>query len=262
MFITALTEKKDLLKELLESEVPDAVCVPEELFSAAELSAWRRRLRDAGKQCIFALPHVFRGRTAARLEKSIEEMAALEPDAWLLRSLDEAAFLAEKKIGGQKIFDAGIYSWSRRAVRELKADGADLLTAPLELNASELSERGLEDSELVVYGYYPAMLSAGCLHVTRGGCVRKEKSYTADWLTDRTGARFPVVNHCRDCYNIIYNSVPVWLLDEPGLPARIRFEFTIEGPGEAARILSDFAKGDRKPGRRAFTRGHYRRGVE
>ena len=92
------------------------------------------------------------------------------------------------------------------------------------------------------------------------------------YLKDRLGNRLPVKNHCRFCFNTIYNSNPLSLLDEAeeilGLrPACCRLNFTVESREETAAVLKLFEETyrDGKKGKEnipGFTRGHYRRGVE
>ena len=53
----------------------------------------------------------------------------------------------------------------------------------------ELARRGMEDSELMVYGRLPMMVSAQCLTKTVKGCTGKPGWM---YLKDRKGKRFPV----------------------------------------------------------------------
>ena len=46
-------------------------------------------------------------------------------------------------------------------------------TAPVELNSWELEELGIQEMELVVYGYLPVMVSAGCVRKNTFGCTGK-----------------------------------------------------------------------------------------
>ena len=76
-------------------------------------------------------------------------------------------------------------------------------TAPLELNSRELEEKGICGEELMVYGNIPMMVTAQCLKKTLEGCTGRPELL---WMKDRKGKEFPVKNHCRFCYNTIYNS--------------------------------------------------------
>ena len=89
----------------------------------------------------------------------------------------------------------------------MKKAGFSEFTAPAELNESELKILGLETAELTVYGYRPVMISAQCIMKTRGKCT-KNSSFTQ--MKDRIGEEFLVQNRCDECYNIVYNSAPLY----------------------------------------------------
>ena len=114
------------------------------------------------------------------------------------------------------------------------------------------------------------MTSAQCTAKTTGRCRKRtcpserrrntEPEFRS--LTDRKQADFMEDSHCRFCYAVIHNSVPLWLCDRiPDGVRRIRFRFTDETPEQAVRILERTAAGDVRPPER-FTRGHFARGVE
>ena len=64
-------------------------------------------------------------------------------------------------------------------------------------------------AELVIYGYYPIMVTAQCPISTAEGCSHTPK-LTA--LKDRTGALLPVKNRCAFCQNTISipSPCPLW----------------------------------------------------
>ena len=142
-------------------------------------------------------------------------------------------------------------------------------TLPLELNDRELKERGCGASELIAYGYLPLMITAGCLHKTVEGCDRKEGKRM---LTDRYKKEFPAVNYCRYCYNVIYNSEPLSLLNSGNeikrlAPAVLRLCFTWEDRKETRRVLERyirvFCKGEKSDKtEESYTKGHLKRGVQ
>lgn len=101
------------------------------------------------------------------------------------------------------------------------------------------------------------------------GC-RHEEGYTE--ITDRHGNHFKVRMRCRDCYNVIYNPVPLYLFDLQeeiaGIaPEWIRFQFTDENAEQTARILLSCSEREtnsalQKPAFDAYTRGHFHRGIK
>jgi putative protease len=124
---------------------------------------------------------------------------------------------------------------------------------------------------MVVYGYYPLMTSAQCVHGNTKGCDKKPGLC---YLGDRYRAQFPVKNVCGACYNVIYNSLPVMLfaqmeqLLQEGIFA-FRLDFTVEEPAQAREVLQLFdafcdgsCQSYPKQWQDRYTNGHYKRGVE
>ena len=92
------------------------------------------------------------------------------------------------------------------------------------------------------------------------------------YITDRLGNKFPVKNYCKYCYNIIYNSAPIVLLDQKNEirslePSGIRLNFTLEKERDMEQILESYKnvfledKEIPMPDI-SFTRGHFKRGVK
>ncbi len=123
---------------------------------------------------------------------------------------------------------------------------------------------------VTVYGRLPLMLTERCA-ISDGGAVcpfggaggrrarvvkkaarsAGEKScdgaYCRAYLTDRTGARFPVVG-LEDCSNIIYNSVPTYMADKKEFFAlcradRLHFVFTTETREECGGVIRAYIDG-------------------
>ena len=122
----------------------------------------------------------------------------------------------------------------QKAVEFLKKAGINGTTISLELNSQEIREICTPASEMVVYGYAPMMISAGCVKKSIGRCDGKE-SITR--LKDRYQKTFYVKNYCDTCYNIIYNTAPLVLLEQIGEIEEmgiheIRLHFTIEDTEE------------------------------
>lgn len=262
MLINVSIENPAILDELLEIPEVNGVYLPGERMTEAELYSTAERCRCRGKSCYYAFPYVFRQNAREYYEETVGTLKEAGFDGWLLRSLDEAAFAIEQDLPGLRIADAGLYTWNQASVRGVRQLQIGIMTAPYELNLRELSARGWEDTELVVYGRIPVMITAQCPLRERDGCQRGRREYRMTPLRDRKKSCFLSENRCRFCCNVIYNSVPLWLLDrEDFFPDRIRFLFTAEKPGEPSRLLWQFLRGERtSPG--PFTRGHITRGVE
>ena len=151
----------------------------------------------------------------------------------------------------------------------MKKQGIGQGTAPVELNDRELARLGIEEQAFIAYGYQPVMVSAGCIQKTSASCDGKSGVLT---ISDRYQKQFAVRRYCRDCYNVMYNSAPLFLADKAEeikslRPAEIRLDFTMEKKeqvGEICKIYADaFMKGRRmEPQIQEYTRGHFKRGVK
>lgn len=224
--------------------------------------------REDGVRICAALPQVVRGGQAARIREMAEKISRdFEGVGFLARDLEGLAVLMEGISPDRLIADAELYTMNR-AARDYFGGKVFRATAPLELNAHELSERGCAGDEVVVYGRAPLMISAQCVQKTGHGCDRAGRVLE---LVDRKGARFPVVCSCHFCYNTIYNSLPTSLLgDLPAVcslkPAVLRMDFTVESGREAAEVVRQFARSllQKQTGTlpQKTTRGHFHRGAE
>ncbi len=249
--------------------------------------SWRKtveRIHAAGHKASLALPFVLRKEASDYLLKQKKEWQEAGFDSCLVRNLDEAAWLMEQAeeersgkekndnrnglLPGERVFDAGLYAWNREAAARLLQLGADILTLPVELRKEELLERGiLPSDEMVIYGRLPLMISAQCTAKTTGHCRkgREENIFETPGfrtLTDRKKADFLEDSRCRFCHTVLYNCLPLWLLDRvPESVRRVRFAFSDEKPEEAVSLLQAFLEGHPVPPA-FYTRGHFGRGVE
>lgn len=291
--IVSLEDPAGLLAAAGHPEV-DAVYVDSTGFGAETWKDAVSACRREGKACGLILPHIFRLEAERYLLDHQEELRSAGFDCFVVHSLEEPGFLAE--VGLQsvpQVYDANLYAMNRQAAGILRKAGACRLTLPFEENSRELEQlvraeheaweghgaNGAQGAhgmygkalpwELVVYGHYPAMVSAQCIVRTTKGCTGKPEVLR---LKDRMGKELPVKNHCRFCYNTIYNPSPLSLLGQRDAAARlapqaVRLSFTTEPPEELTGIISRFAEEfryGRDAGRQDgdFTRGHFKRGVE
>jgi putative protease len=261
--LSVVLHHKEITKVLLEWK-------PDDIKKLADAAS---RCHRAGKLCYLQLPHIFRASDRNKLLKQMEDILTAKIDGIVVRNLDEIGFLRALKLSIPIQCDASVYVWNHMARDFIKKflpsdeQGNVMFTAPLELNNKELADIGCADMECIVYGYLPMMVSAGCIRKTTTGCTGKT---TLSWLKDRKNQYLPVLNFCNSCYNIIYNSVPMVLLDKGQQvqklqPASIRAAFTIETSQQVEQVLqwviSAFAKGESVQVDIPFTRGHFARGV-
>ena len=228
------------------------------------------KIKDSGKQVFLILPVIFREPTRNRYEQIYEELTGLPLDGFLIKNYEEAGFLLRKGYTGIMMADHNLYTYSNYAQRAFADCGIVQNTIPLELNQKELRSRDNSQSELLIYGYLPLMVSAGCLHKSLHRCEHREEIY---YIKDRYGKEFAVKNHCQDCYNVIYNSSPLALFGMSREmkrlhPASCRIHFSMESVKEAKRILGFYrevfleGKVWDKNSMKDYTNGHMKRGVE
>ena len=149
----------------------------------------------------------------------------------------------------------------------------------MELNEKELFHRDSRDSECIIYGYLPLMISAQCVRKNAGQCDGQEKAMI---LRDRYDKMFTSSCIChpwktgttkgRDyCYNIIYNSIPYGLLRESSKVKKLRRRISAPCfyPGirrrnraDPERICRSISPGTVSAPSREFTKGHFKRGAE
>lgn len=91
-------------------------------------------------------------------------------------------------------------------------------------------------------------------------------------MKDRCQKSFQVKNCCEECYNIIYNTAPVVLIDQKReierlAPAALRLAFTLEDEQRTRQMLALYQevflnKAEIGELPFEFTRGHFKRGIK
>lgn len=236
--------------------------ITRESYKGAGLRAYVQKGHANGKEIYYSMPHIFRERTKKKYEANYQNLLACGFDGFLVRSLGELQFLKDMGYDGAIVSDYNLYQWNEYSKQFFAEQGIAMGTAPLELNANELRELTISDSELLIYGYIPVMVTAQCIKKSASGC---DKSYARDTIKDRQQKKMVVKSCCDYCYNLIYNTVPLVLFDckeeiQSLHPKAVRISFTSENQSMTAQILNKSIAhaelGD------AFTRGHFKRGVK
>jgi len=240
-------------------------------FSLEEIASAVKMGNEKNVEVFIALPYILRANAKAMLEKEIDTLREIEPGGYLFRNLESFFYLKNKGINIKKvIFDSNIYAFNNETIKYYKSIGADIITASYETNGNEFKLLDRSFMEINVYGYFPVMLTAGCVRKTMNKCLKtllsadeacklKSKDTT---IVDRKSSSFTVRTVCRYCYNIIYNSVPIGLfqnideLEALGF-CGYRISFTTESPEEIENILLNY-----KNLKSNYTKGHFKRGVE
>lgn len=223
----------------------------------------------ANKEIYLAFPHIFRSKTIQKYTEMYSKLMDLQLDGILIRNIESFEFLKEHDYKGNIAADHNLYEFNSYAKEFWIDKNLESHTAALELNYKELKDVGLENSELIVYGYLPMMISAQCIMKTTSGC-KKERGRLV--FKDRYQKEFTANNNCEYCYNVIYNTSPLMLLDQKQeihelAPKALRLHFTIESAEEVNEILkiyeNVFIKNKKEiETKQDFTRGHFKRGIK
>ena len=224
-----------------------------------------KKAQALGKEFHLILPAIMRNSSMRFYQDKIVELILKGIHGFVVKNYESLQFLRELNQDLiEKITitaDHNLYSYNDSAKEELADLGVAFDTIPLELNRKEIFGRNNKNSQMIFYGYAPLMLTAGCVHKNTQSC---DKTPQIMYLKDRYKVYFPVKNHCKDCYNVVYNSLPTLLfkeqkeLEEKGVRA-FRFAFTLETKDEVRKVFNLF-QGKGQP--MDSTRGHYKRGVE
>ena len=224
---------------------------------------WITKVHAAGKEIYLVMPYIFRERTRRQYEAAYNRIFGAGWDGILIANYESFAFLKEHGYTGRIMTDYNLYEFNQESRKFWKEKGVFEFTAPVELTERELQDLRVKDGEVIVYGYLPMMISAGCIQKTTRGCLKKSGQTT---ITDRYRNPFVVKNECDYCYNILYNYVPLYLGDRMEEvyqigPGRIRLMFTTERQQEVRQILSAYFEGKELP-EGTYTRGHWKRGIK
>ena len=224
---------------------------------------WITKVHAAGKEIYLVMPYIFRERTLKQYEAAYNRIFGAGWDGILIANYESFAFLKEHGYTGRIMTDYNLYEFNQESRKFWKEKGVFEFTAPVELTERELQDLRVKDGEVIVYGYLPMMISAGCIQKTTRGCLKKSGQTT---ITDRYRNPFVVKNECDYCYNILYNYVPLYLGDRMEEvyqigPGRIRLMFTTERQQEVRQILSAYFEGKELP-EGTYTRGHWKRGIK
>ena len=213
-------------------------------------------LTKQNKKVYLMLPTIFRADSSDYFVTIAKELDNVSFEGFVVKNY-EALYLTENLFTGKKvILDHNMYTFNDVSKSAFFEHGVSGDTVPLELNSREIMHRNNIGSQMIVYGYYPLMTTANCVHKNTKGCDKKQKLI---YLKDRYNKSFAVCNNCKECYNTIYNSLPTMLikniskLKEAGIRS-FRYSFTIETPKQIKAVMDDKVA--------EYTNGHYKRGVE
>lgn len=215
----------------------------------------------AGTKIGVILPRVAWDREMDQVTDQLRQVKDLGITDALIGNLGMAP--VAQKLGFTLRGDFGLEVYNSQAVKEYKRLGFSSLTLSFELKFPQLRDISKSlDTELITYGRLPLMLMESCIIKNRTGSCNCQNT---NILTDRKGARFPVVK-APGCRNELLNSQKLFLADKAADYRRIglwaqRLLFTTENPRECVQVTQRYLdQGSWSPNE--YTRGLYYRDVE
>mgnify|MGYP000797825867 FL=1 len=159
-------------------------------------------LTKRNKKVYLMLPTIFRADSSDYFVTIAKELDKVSFEGFVVKNYEEL-YLTENLFTGKKvILDHNMYTFNDVSKSAFFEHGVSGDTVPLELNSKEIMHRNNIGSQMIVYGYYPLMTTANCVHKNTKGCDKKQKLI---YLKDRYNKSFAVCNNCKECYNTIYN---------------------------------------------------------
>ncbi|MDR0671895.1 MAG: U32 family peptidase [Oscillospiraceae bacterium] len=233
---------------------PALLYVPLAALAAAEIWEKLESFTATGPPVAAVLPRVITDDEWPEVDALLERAAARGVREVLAGNLGH---LAPARARGLTVRgDFGLNIFNSQALRTWKREGLRSAALSFELNLAQVRDLShCVDTELIVYGRLPLMVTAHCLMKDRAGRCACENHRA---LVDRTGAHFPVLRETR-CRSVLYNARKLFLADRRedwqslGLWGA-RLLFTTENPRECVRVVERYlGRGDYEPN--DFTRG-------
>ena len=216
---------------------------------------------ENGVTPVAVLPRVITDSEMADVYETVSKLFDKGINEALIGNLGHA--MLARQAGMRVRGDFGLNAFNSLTMEMIKNAGFLSATASFELRMSQIKELSKTlDTELIVYGRLPLMVSDQCIiRHSAGRCACQ----TPGQMADRMGSIFPVVKEY-GCRNVIYNAHKLYLADkandiyEAGLWG-LRMLFTTESPRECVEVAKGYmGLSDYKPN--VLTRGLYYRGVD
>ena len=249
---------EQLTPELAELK-PDYIYFP--AMELAENFDPLRPFIDNGARPVAVMPRVITDDQSREVYAALEKLFDYGVNEALTGNLGHV-FIARQ--AGMKVRgDFGLNAFNSYTLRVLQDAGFISATASFELRLAQIKAMAKPvDTELIIYGRLPLMVSDQCIiRHSAGRC----NCQTPGQLSDRMGSVFPVVKEF-GCRNVIYNAHKLYLADKRddlyalGLWG-LRMLFTTESPRECVEVAKGYlGLTDYKPN--VLTRGLYYRGVD
>ena len=249
---------EQLSPELAELK-PDYIYAPA-LLMAEDFSIMRPFINN-GVRIVAVLPRVITDDQMSTVYNALEKLFDYGVNEALAGNLGHV--IMARKAGMKVRADFGMNAFNSYTMEVLRDAGFLSATASFELRIAQIRAMAKPiDTEIIVYGRLPLMVSDQCvIKESAGRC----NCQTPGQMSDRMGSVFPVVKEF-GCRNVIYNAHKLYLADKKedlysvGLWG-LRLLFSTESARECVEVAKGYlGLSDYKPN--VLTRGLYYRGVD
>ena len=145
-----------------------------------------KSLTKRNKKVYLMLPTIFRADSSDYFVSIAKELDKVSFEGFVVKNYEEL-YLTENLFTGKKvILDHNMYTFNDVSKSAFFEHGVSGDTVPLELNSREIMHRNNIGSQMIVYGYYPLMTTANCVHKNTKGCDKKQKLIYFPSLPRRT----------------------------------------------------------------------------
>ncbi len=216
---------------------------------------------ERGTVPVAVLPRVITDDEEPHVREILQQLFDFGINEALVGNLGHA--MLARSVGMRIRGDFGLNAFNSLTLDMIRQAGFISATASFELRIAQIRDLAKTlDTEMIVYGRLPLMVSDQCvIRESAGRC----NCQTPAQMADRMGAVFPVVKEY-GCRNVIYNAHKLFLADKgedlygAGLWG-MRMLFTTETPRECVEVAKVYL-GQSAYQPNVLTRGLYYRGVE
>lgn len=263
---TLYIENQSQIIEVIKGHTFDRVYINYEVLNSLSDDNLNKYIDQLQVPVYIALPHILRQKNIKQFDNQYKKIEKLNINGLLVRNIECYQYLVEKQSDLEIILDHHIHLYSNYTRDFWLSKGAKVVSSSPELTGNELALINHKDTELSIYGHATMMLSAQCIQKTTNSCTHKTGFLD---MKDRMNAHFAVKNSCQYCYNVIYNNLPTYLLDEDEALDRIKPEYlrttlSIENEEETRLVLTrikDYMNGIKREAPEC-TLGNFRRGIK
>jgi len=255
--IFQVLKAEQLTVELAELK-PDYIYVP--LMLLAEDPSVLRPFLDNGAKPVAVLPRIITDDEMPIVFKAMQKLVSHGIDEALVGNMGH--IMAARSAGMKVRGDFGLNCFNSHTLGVIRDAGFMSATVSFELRTAQIKDLYKPlDTEMIVYGRLPLMVSDQCIISHSAG--RCNCQVPAN-MSDRKGSVFPVEKEF-GCRNVIYNAHKLFLaermdeINSLGLWA-VRLMFTNENPRECVAAAKG-ALGISEYTPNATTKGLYYRGV-